>query len=233
MLCTVGLCKPHKAFLPRKYNSQGLRAPVADFSLFWRFSFTEISVGHLSSPWFFLSGWTHQISISRTCNIPSCVGAAFHLLVPKQIGFTNSLQILQGNDVAAQNLQKDVQCRIKHCRPSAKNFLCLIPQQDPRLLDVTWKRTAITVYVTPWETSLCKMYFVSNQSTKITPPPFFNNQCFSHLFCYLISYPFFLCLMVLKHLASHTLTRVMHGNWLSKSKVPKLPKEWSIKIKSP
>lgn len=68
---------------------------------------------------------------------PTCVGAAFHLLVPKQIDFTNSLQILQGNDVAAQNVQKDAQCRIKHCRPSAKNFLCLIPQQDPRLLDVT------------------------------------------------------------------------------------------------
>jgi len=144
---------------------------------------------------FLLAHFPHLVSSSPAESIkfrcqahvtfPSCVGAAcngvaaFHLLVPKPVGFPCSLQILQSNDVAAHNSQ-NVQGKLKQHRPSAKNFLCLILQQDPRLLDTMWEWTAITNYMSSSGISPCKLQFVSNQSIKSTPPFFFLITTASH-----------------------------------------------------
>lgn len=98
------------------------------------------------------------------------------------------------------------------CRPPVKNFLCLILQQDPRE-----KITAVTVHETPSEISpsIDVSNVVSIKSPKLYTHPLKkkkNNHCFSHLYCYLIFEPFSLPHSPYKHLSSHTLMRVMHGD---------------------
>lgn len=73
-LCPAALCKPHKVFWPWKSNNKCFRAPVAHFSGFLRISFSEVSVGPLSSQCFFPFTCNHCVYISRACNIPHLCG---------------------------------------------------------------------------------------------------------------------------------------------------------------